>query len=244
MHTLRAIVAIREQEIMGFLKLSDYKQDRGIGRASTPSVTLAEKGQIFISKAATEALGKAVVNADGKATLPIYLEWQGENRKMRILNSRVKKIADAEINTIRQSEKTGQAYMAFGGVLKAIGYDYRASGNQRIEAEVLKLKGKNAKGEIVEVPQGIEFVIPAGKLVPKSKAAPALGKSEPEPDPEPEASFDFGDGDVVTDETNFDFGDADAESDLGDSQGITLSGAGTGNAKVPSVKGKGKGKGK
>jgi hypothetical protein len=170
---------IRTVFVMGlsFVKRSEMPVAQK-GKSSGPSVSVTENGQVAFNAAASEGLG-------GRAITKVAIAHDSETGQFGVYpkgHKSVAKLTDADMFDIRwnkEKNKKGQKQSLSGtvssmsGLLKANGYDYKASGQQSFAVTI----GKD---------NVLSFTLPKGKLTPKPKnprkpkvapAAPAAPES-------------------------------------------------------------------
>ncbi len=124
----------------------------GRGKAGTPSVTVAGKGQISFSPQASKVFG-------GKTMALI-----GWDAKTRVLSVQAfakvpKDFTQEDMFTIGYAKKSNAAYFSASAILQdkdtGIGYDYKTSGNQSFPVTM------------DEKTSSASFKLPAGAMTPK-----------------------------------------------------------------------------
>lgn len=150
--------------------------------ATAPSVGVHNNGQITFNSFITKSLNGAVgmgIQVDGKKVLfaPINAEQLEKLTKAR-------KVAFE----LRRSKKASSAYIGGARLLTAMGYDYKAAGNQRFEVTmdaknqviltipdstpaakaVIPRPSRKKKGEVVTMPGTDAERVPAAVTAPAS----------------------------------------------------------------------------
>lgn len=146
------------KEIMAFNFVKKVQSERGAGRtATTPTISIAENGQVRFNSLAT----KHIVNKKY-----LILDDMGDrDYRFIAVDGLPKGLTEADVVVLKWQDAKGNTldsiYFGFGGTLKELGYDYKASGNQVFEATLQDVK--EGKGVFAAV----AFKLPKGKLTPK-----------------------------------------------------------------------------
>ena len=126
----------------------------GKGKAGEPKVTLASKGQISFSPSASKVFDNR--------TLALVM-WDKDSRTMtvRAFTKPPKDYTEADCFVIGYQKKSKAAYFSASALLQnkeaAIGYDYKASGNQSFNVTAVN----------TDKEKSVSWQLPEGAMTPK-----------------------------------------------------------------------------
>jgi len=150
-----------------FIKASEIPANRAFGRTSTPKLGISENGQGRFSKALLEHEQWA-----GKTRLWVGFDPASRTLGIMPIGDKLPKgVAETDLFIMKSGAKhPDMYYISMSGILKQIGYDFVASGNQTFPVEI------GARGEFsVNIPTSL---VPPIKVPRKPKGVPASVKAE------------------------------------------------------------------